>query len=298
MPVNAIVFDVLSDQDNLGGQLGNTQDKGPCNRKCTSTKTSTNVKAIRSNTIEHTSKKFPPVKQGDVNPCSKYDLPLRIKSKSISYKQVLSDCPTLQHWEAQNKFKFGFIPLGSQLMPKDVNPMESKDDPITLHKQITDSNQYNFLQSQITLRSQLKPDMWDLDLFICSFTSRSTARVILRRVVLQVEETSAYCTVNHRALASNYQLSNMKRPARDSNRRPQRLEARTLTTTPPSPLPDMWDHYLQSYWDKQLPLLIRFGFPLDYNKDKQEHQHEAILGPFRDIPFKDMHISPMITTID
>ena len=53
---------------------------------------------------------------------------------------------------------------------------------------------------------------------------------------LQVEETSAYCTVNHRASASNYQLSNMKRPARDSNRRLQRLEARTLTTTPPSPL--------------------------------------------------------------
>ena len=52
---------------------------------------------------------------------------------------------------------------------------------------------------------------------------------------LQVEETSAYCTVNHRALASNYQLFNMKRPARDSNRRPQRLEARTVIATPPSP---------------------------------------------------------------
>ena len=53
---------------------------------------------------------------------------------------------------------------------------------------------------------------------------------------LQVEETSAYCTVNQWASASNYQLSNMKRPARDSKRRPQRLEARTLTATPPSPL--------------------------------------------------------------
>ena len=30
---------------------------------------------------------------------------------------------------------------------------------------------------------------------------------------LQVEETSAYCTVNHRASASNYQHSNMKRLA-------------------------------------------------------------------------------------
>ena len=52
---------------------------------------------------------------------------------------------------------------------------------------------------------------------------------------LQVEETSTYCTVNHRASASNYQFSNMKRPAQDSNRRPRRLEARTLTATPPSP---------------------------------------------------------------
>ena len=52
---------------------------------------------------------------------------------------------------------------------------------------------------------------------------------------LQLEETSAYCTVNHRASASNYQLYNMKRPVRDLNRQPQSLEARTLTTTPPSP---------------------------------------------------------------
>ena len=56
---------------------------------------------------------------------------------------------------------------------------------------------------------------------------------------LQVEETSSYCTVNHRASASKYQLSNMKCPARDSNRQPQRLEARTLTATPPSPPPNM-----------------------------------------------------------
>ena len=53
---------------------------------------------------------------------------------------------------------------------------------------------------------------------------------------LQVEVTSAYCTLNHRASASNYQLSNIKRPARDLNRQPQRLEARTLTATPLTPL--------------------------------------------------------------
>ena len=55
---------------------------------------------------------------------------------------------------------------------------------------------------------------------------------------LQVEETSAYFNVNHRVSASNYQLANMKQLARDSNQRPQRLEARTLTATPPSPPDD------------------------------------------------------------
>ena len=43
---------------------------------------------------------------------------------------------------------------------------------------------------------------------------------------IQVEETSAYCTVNHRASASNYHLSNMKRPARDSNHTTEPPEVR------------------------------------------------------------------------
>ena len=46
-----------------------------------------------------------------------------------------------------------------------------------------------------------------------------------------------FCTVNHGASASNYQLSNMKCPGRDSNRPPQRLKASTLTATPTSPFP-------------------------------------------------------------
>ena len=54
---------------------------------------------------------------------------------------------------------------------------------------------------------------------------------------LQVEETSAYRTVNHPASVSNYmyQISNMKRLARDSNQQLQRLKAGTPPTTPPSP---------------------------------------------------------------
>ena len=46
---------------------------------------------------------------------------------------------------------------------------------------------------------------------------------------------SRCCTVNHQASASNYQLSSMKHPALDSNRRHQRLKMITLTATPPTP---------------------------------------------------------------
>ena len=70
-------------------------------------------------------------------------------------------------------------------------------------------------------------------LFVVYVTFNSQGDIVTGS--LWVEETSAYCTVNHRASASNYQLSNLKGPARDSNRRPQRLEARTLTATPLSP---------------------------------------------------------------
>ena len=77
----------------------------------------------------------------------------------------------------------------------------------------------------------------EIHLFICVwFYVAFNSQGHIAMGSLWVEETSAFRNVNHRALASNYQLSNMKHLIRDSNRRPQRLEARTLTTTPPSPL--------------------------------------------------------------
>ena len=83
--------------------------------------------------------------------------------------------------------------------------------------------------------------------------------------------------------------------------------------------PDAWDKYLQNYWDQQLPLLIRYGFPLDFNPASPLHHEEinhasanlfvqdvahylkeetgfkAILGPFDSPPIKNMHISPFMT---
>ena len=83
--------------------------------------------------------------------------------------------------------------------------------------------------------------------------------------------------------------------------------------------PDAWDRFLQGYWDKQLPLMIRFGFPLDFNREAQlvnhsdnhssakaypndikaylleEIAHKAILGPYTQPPLSGLHRSPFMS---
>ena len=103
---------------------------------------------------------------------------------------------------------------------------------------------------------------------------------------LQVEETSAYWTS-----ASNYQLSNINRPARYSNRRPHRLEARTLTATPPSPLRLYSNRVLtMSALDKLGIQIVQMALPLlqsmfNYSKHKQSVlacEHKQSIVPFGD----------------
>ena len=82
---------------------------------------------------------------------------------------------------------------------------------------------------------------------------------------------------------------------------------------------EVWSRYLQQYWDWQLPLLIKYGFPLDFNRDsvmtshkinhksatdyakhvsvylEEELRHQAILGPFKNPPIPQLHTSPFMT---
>ena len=82
---------------------------------------------------------------------------------------------------------------------------------------------------------------------------------------------------------------------------------------------DAWERHLQGYWDSQLLFLIRYGFPLDFDYstplqsvDKnhtsanqftediqayitEEQAFGAMLGPFKEPPIKDLHISPFLT---
>ena len=79
----------------------------------------------------------------------------------------------------------------------------------------------------------------------------------------------------------------------------------------------VWSQHLVNYWDKQLPDLLQFGFPLDFNRaiqftsTEQNHksalqnsshvqkyiaeelQHGAILGPFDGKPIH-LHTSPLM----
>ena len=83
--------------------------------------------------------------------------------------------------------------------------------------------------------------------------------------------------------------------------------------------PDVWQKYLTNYWDSQLLLLLRYGFPLDfdhnsplesveenhssanqYKKDVQaylnkEKEFGAMLGPFKNSPIESLHVSPFLT---
>ena len=79
-----------------------------------------------------------------------------------------------------------------------------------------------------------------------------------------------------------------------------------------------WRSYLKNYWDQQLPDLLEYGFPLDFDRNcqlqrvdsnhksaeilldhiknyiQEELSHKAIIGPFEKLPFS-FHISPLMT---
>ena len=80
----------------------------------------------------------------------------------------------------------------------------------------------------------------------------------------------------------------------------------------------VWRTHLVDYWDKQLPDLIKYGFPIDFDRScvlsSSENNHssaqqfsrdvgvyldnevayDAMYGPFNENPIK-MHISPLMT---
>ena len=97
--------------------------------------------------------------KGDID--DKYSLTLTTKSKFKSYKPALRECKTTQKWDCQNKIKFDFIPLGDLTLRTSRNEVYTDASPLQVHKLVKKSGKFNFLQSQIILKSQLKPERWE-----------------------------------------------------------------------------------------------------------------------------------------
>ena len=100
-------------------------------------------------------------------------------------------------------------------------------------------------------------------------------------------------------------------------KKPNFMQARIPVT---SQLNDeVWQDLLKDYWDQQLLQLLRFGFPLDFNRNRHLHcegdnhssatqypkdvdayiqeetSYGAILGPFKENPIQNSHTSPFMT---
>ena len=69
--------------------------------------------------------------------------------------------PIFNHWQQQVDFQFGFVPLGSQLMPSNATLCNSHDySPIEMHKIVKQTGKPNFLHICLPVTSQLNVDKW------------------------------------------------------------------------------------------------------------------------------------------
>ena len=169
----------------------------------------------------------------------KYELDLQFRPCHREHIASARNCNTFNLWNSQTQDKFGFIPLGDLTLPSIDLQKYSQENIFDIHRWIKVSGTHNFMQTQIQIQSQLKPDVWQ--------------------------------------------------------------------------------KYLTNYWDSQLLLLLRYGFPLDfdytsplgivdnnhssatkYTTDVQAYLNEeknfgAMLGPFNEAPIENIHVSPFLT---
>ena len=141
---------------------------------------------------------------------------------------------------------------------------------------------------------------------------------------MRIELKTRFCAARHvRMVYNGHHVSWQKIPdileAHNIIRHsgvPNFLKARIPVATQLNP--DRWAFYLQDYGDKQLPDLIKYGFPLDFDRKSvlqptydnhtlaiqhcdqidrylsEELKYGAIYGPFKHLPIP-VHISPLMT---
>ena len=81
LPVGAVICDTVSAEDEHSVGIGKAHSKVPCRRNVFNTRVTKGTKASSYDAVDKSPLALPPVKEGEVDVCNKYDLPLRIKNK-------------------------------------------------------------------------------------------------------------------------------------------------------------------------------------------------------------------------
>ena len=154
----------------------------------TATVRGNNVTSCQSKVTDAGELKIPRKNPKDSHPSVNLEtdkLGLRFRPHHRNHIAVASDNSTFRSWNNQTQDKFRFILLGDLTLPPIDLQNQSKENIFDIHRRIKVSDTHNFMQSQIQVQSQLKPEVWQ--------------------------------------------------------------------------------KYLTNYWDSQLVLLLRYGFPLDFD---------------------------------
>ena len=90
----------------------------------------------------------------------KYDLELRFRPRHRQQIAAAATNSTFVSWNDQTQDKFGFIPLGDLTLPTIDLQKQSTENIFDIHHRIKVSGNHNYMETQIQIQSQLKPDIW------------------------------------------------------------------------------------------------------------------------------------------
>ena len=91
----------------------------------------------------------------------KYDLELRFKPKHRNAVHLAKNNATFKRWDDQTNTKYGFIPLGYFICPDKDNRKPHTADLLDIHNHVKSTGNFNFMDAQISVPSQLRVDRWD-----------------------------------------------------------------------------------------------------------------------------------------
>ena len=91
----------------------------------------------------------------------KYNLQLAFRPRHRATIASATNVQTFKDWDSQTQDKFGFIPLGNLMLPTKNDKTKSKKSIFEIHDQVRESENFNFMHTQIQVKSQLNADAWD-----------------------------------------------------------------------------------------------------------------------------------------